>query len=408
MTSRRALLLLLLSTAGATACGTSDEQPLVDAGLAADSGSVEDATTTDAIATDATATPDAGTTEVDGGGARDSGGGASDSGVTLGQAIEAPPGAWTWVDFPDSHCDDGSPTGIAVNTSTRSQNLLIFMNGGGACWDFLTCFTLNTAAHGPFGAAEFARLGNGIDVGIFKRNEPANPFRDYSFVFVPYCTGDVHGGNNMTAYTQGGVSRPYYHTGHANLLGYLERLGATFPGADKVVMSGSSAGGFGAVFNYAAVRAYWATSTVYLVDDSGPPLVGDAIPPSEKTAWFASWKIDELLDPLCGEPCKTDFSLGLVALSTMFPNDRLSLLSSLQDQVIRTYFMQSGAGFQTELLKLSTDVLDPLPNFRYFFIPGQSHTMLGSPEAFNSNGVQLWDWLRAQVEDEPVWESTKP
>src|SRR4051794_25698091 len=68
----------------------------------------------------------------------------------LGMAIDAPKGTWTWVDFPDSYCDDGSHTGIGIK-KTDSKNLLVFMNGGGACWDYLTCFQLNTAVKGPFG-----------------------------------------------------------------------------------------------------------------------------------------------------------------------------------------------------------------------------------------------------------------
>src|SRR5678815_969167 len=105
----------------------------------------------------------------------------------LGDAITTTTNAWTWVDFPDSSCDDGSATGIGVNQGT-SSNLIVFLNGGGACWDYLTCFRLNTASHGPFGKTEFDGMANDIAAGtIFDRDDDANPFKDWSYVFVPYC-----------------------------------------------------------------------------------------------------------------------------------------------------------------------------------------------------------------------------
>src|SRR5690349_6763166 len=52
-----------------------------------------------------------------------------------GTPITAPPGQWTWVDFPDAVCDDNSPTGIGVNLA-NNKNLLVYFEGGGACWDY--------------------------------------------------------------------------------------------------------------------------------------------------------------------------------------------------------------------------------------------------------------------------------
>src|SRR2546423_10974885 len=78
----------------------------------------------------------------------------------LGDPLTTTMNAWSWVDFPDSSCDDGSATGIGVNQGS-SNNLLVFMNGGGACWDYLTCFQINTAVHGPFGKTQFdAQVNN--------------------------------------------------------------------------------------------------------------------------------------------------------------------------------------------------------------------------------------------------------
>ena len=57
----------------------------------------------------------------------------------LGAPITAPAKTWTWVNFPDAVCDDGSPTGIGVSLNPASKDILIFLQGGGACWDYDSC-----------------------------------------------------------------------------------------------------------------------------------------------------------------------------------------------------------------------------------------------------------------------------
>ena len=49
------------------------------------------------------------------------------------------PEKWTWVPFADAKCRDGSSTGIAVNPSSGSDKLMIFLQGGGACFNATTC-----------------------------------------------------------------------------------------------------------------------------------------------------------------------------------------------------------------------------------------------------------------------------
>jgi hypothetical protein len=95
-------------------------------------------------------------------------------------------------------------------------------------------------------------------------------------------------------------------------------------------------------------------------------------------------------------------------LVSRYPDDRLALLSSLQDDVVRAYFQLSAASFQADLLKMASDRLDPTNTFRYFFVAGSSHTMLGSPAAFSQNSVRLLDWIGQEVGDDPDWVSVRP
>ena len=324
----------------------------------------------------------------------------------LGAAIDAPKNTWTWIDFPDSVCDDGTPTGIGVSL-TDSKNVLVFLNGGGACWDYTTCVILNTSTHGPFGKAEFDGLNVAQANGSVLGRDAGNPFKDWNLVYVPYCTGDVHGGDNVATYMSGGNTRTIPHKGHANVVSYLKRLGATFSNPDKVVWSGSSAGGFGSAVNYDTARQYWPRTKMYLLDDSGPPLLGDDIRSNLKDAWFAAWGFDKWIGDLCNT-CKDDLSAFIPILVKKYPNDRFALLSSEQDQTIRGFYLMSGTQFQTALYSMATQRLDVTTTFHYFFTSGQNHTMLGAIGTHTTAGVNLKNWITQFETDDSAWKSAKP
>ncbi len=356
-----------------------------DTGLAPDTGSVTD---------------DAGTPPEDGGVD-------TDSGVAPAQPVATTPGAWVWTDFPGTACDEGTPTGIGVNASpTGSSNVLIFLNGGGACWDFATCVQLDTSAHGPFGAAQFGQISPFLSAGAFSRVDQANPFRDWTHVFVPYCTGDIHSGSRVAQYSGGGAPVSIHHVGHTNMLAFLARLQATFPAPGKVVLSGASAGGFGTVFNYDDTRATWPAAEMYMVDDSGPSLPGTSYPQALRDAWEASWGMGPLLTRVCGPTCRTDYAQSYAALASRYPDDRFALLSTLQDETIRSYLGLTPAAFEAALRAAARDSIAPTANFEFFLVPGNRHTMLGEPQNFTSSGTNLFTWLQQMVEDDAAWTST--
>ncbi len=92
-------------------------------------------------------------------------------------------GEWIWVDFHEAKCRDGSGAGIGVRYGS-GPGLVIFFEGGGACFNAFTC-GVNQA---NFDGANF----QGGNSGIFDPNSIENPVADWSFIYVPYCTGDVH------------------------------------------------------------------------------------------------------------------------------------------------------------------------------------------------------------------------
>lgn len=320
--------------------------------------------------------------------------------------IEAPSETWTWVPFPDSRCGNGSPAGIGVNLTTRSTRVLIFFMGGGGCWDALTCHLLNTAAHlnEDYNESVFRQEVGGLNsLLIFNRADTRNPFRDASYVFVPYCTGDIHGGNNVMTYNVGGAARTTYHVGARNMQSYLARLVRTFPRPDRVWVSGTSAGGYGAGIHWQRVQDAFPMARVDLLDDSGPPIN----PPATrfnlmKNAW-------NLQFPAGCTNCADDLSALMPYYRERFPPPhRMGLLSYTQDSTISTYFGITGAMFQTQLNALMTTGFDPTPNFRYFTATGTQHTMVGSIGRATTMGTALLDWVTAFATDSSTWSSVRP
>lgn len=337
----------------------------------------------------------------------------ADAGVDAGyqgvprdqQPLIATPGTWTWIDVPESKCQDGTPTGFAINVQDTSD-LFIFYEGGGACWDYLTCVVADTATHGPVGATEWAMRQQSLPQQ-FDRTRLTNPFRNATMIYIPYCTGDLHVGDNVPTYTGAGAPLTYYHKGLPDTVAFLSRVASTWTDPARVVVSGSSAGGFGAILTYDLTRKTFPGSRMYLVDDAGPLLEGDALPAAEKQAWITAWNIGGFIDGLCAG-CQTDFSKLETTLTTSYPNDRMALLSSLQDVTIRTYFMLMPAVFQSDLLQMINDRLAPSVAFRAFAITGQQHTLLGTMTTSNTNGTVLEPWLDQMINDQEGWDTVLP
>jgi hypothetical protein len=335
-----------------------------------------------------------------------------------GEPITADLHTWTWVDVPEAVCQRDDATGMHFNLGDP-RKLLILMEGGGACYNSSTC-TLSLAIH-PFGASaiDTPAIAEVYGTNIFDRDNPDNPLRDYSFVFFPYCSGDVFAGAS-----RGGVGfEGRTQQGYYNVQAYLKRLIATFPDAEKVVLTGVSAGGFGAGFNYDQVQeAFGQKTRVYLIDDSGPPLDAAQMSPCLQERWREAWSLDDIMPPAelcpgCRDPYGDVGVMGMVQyLAKKYKNRRLALISSTHDAIIREFF-----GFGLDDCKgldqpLGIPAAAPmLPAEEYggavmkgFLIPdSEMHTALildGALKDTVVDGVSLGEWLRRLVEDDPAWD----
>ena len=326
----------------------------------------------------------------------------------LSGAIIASPLTWTWVPFDNCFCMEGSTTGIGINLNTNSSKVLIYLLGGGACWDYTTCYVLNTAVHGPFQQPEFdAAVPQLNQAWFFDRTSATNVFKDYSYVIVPYCTGDLYAGSQVNLY-QNNVTM---QVGFLNMAAHLLRLVPTFPSVERVVLAGSSAGGYGATFNWLQTQMAFGNVRVDVIDDSGPILTPDVLahgfpiflPGSEPVT---NWDFNAVLPSVCAS-CATNVSSLYGFIASSAPAHRLALLSYTQDQTIRTYLGLSAVQFNDGLNELAAAEFNPYADLAYFFVSGQSHVLLQTP-ALSVNGVTLQQFITQMETDDPAWSSQHP
>lgn len=137
----------------------------------------------------------------------------------------------------DCQCADGAEFSFFVREADPTK-VMFFLEGGGACFDPVTCaFTTDPSTTYDWDIGDDddpATIG-----GIFDFDHPGNPFADYSVVYVPYCTGDVHLGNTTHEFSP---DLSVEFKGAVNGAAAVEYLAEHFADAEQVVVVGESAG----------------------------------------------------------------------------------------------------------------------------------------------------------------------
>lgn len=310
---------------------------------------------------------------------------------------------WLWVDFPNAVCASGTATGLGVNKTARTSDVVIYMMGGGACWSEETCVTNPVASFlDGFTSFHFTLTAAAFTNTPLDRNLAGNPFSGASMVFIPYCTGDLHAGDSVNTYG----TRTIHHAGHANTEAFLRRLGPTFPGARRIFLAGSSAGGYGAQLNYEAVVAAFPQAEVHLLADGA-----QLVPPAGDlwTTWKEAWRTP--LPPACAG-CVSDPQELVSYLAATYPARRFGLLASMQDNVLRGYFGYDAAGFSAVTSTLLASHYAPAnPNAHAFALDTARHTMLDlirTTVGPAPDEVALIDWITAWRDGTAAWVNVGP
>lgn len=313
---------------------------------------------------------------------------------------------WSFVPIEGSVCGDGTPSGLFVNATERSRELVLFLLGGGVCYDRATCALMPREREG---LGEDPLSYANLTAGIFDRDDPENPFRDANFVVLPHCTGDFHLADRVNDYP--GIGK-VHQRGHGNVKRALRRVAPTFADASRITFAGFSAGGVGVTGNYhlvaSAFRAVGAPLP-FLVNDGGPLLRPPYLGVKGQETIAAAWGLEDTLFRWCRR-CKTDgFHEIFGRLHELYPELRSSVVCAYGDAVVvGLYTLMSGFGFVTASGGLEGGLLDfsdytsTFPEStsggaqREFFYESTRHGALVVGPLSETPG--LADFLRAQLE----------
>jgi hypothetical protein len=326
--------------------------------------------------------------------------------MPTGEPLSAPDMTWTWIDFPDTQCRDGSPAGLGVSLNSASDKVMIFLQGGGACFDSLTC------GSNPYNVANQKSAQTG---GLFARSQADNPVKDWNHIFVPYCTGDVHLGTKADGSITG-VAGTQRFVGRLNLEKFLHRIVPTFPNATQVLLTGISAGGFGAAANTEFVQWAFGDIPLTVIDDSGPPMSSEFLPKCLQAKWAETWGFANSVLKDCGADCPdpSDYSIPFTLhIAKKFPGRMGGLIETTADSVI-TLFYGYGTGnctgnfltpmaaddFEAGLLDYRATIQGAEANLGTYFIRGTQHTWLAGGAIYTHmiGGTRMIDWIKNIIE----------
>lgn len=128
----------------------------------------------------------------------------------------------------------------------KENKVMVYFAGGGVSVDEKTARndTYNTRLVWPDMLANVT-----MNMGGLAASSDANSFSDWTVILFPYATGDFHSGTGEFKYTdKDGKEKILYHNGYTNFTLAMEEImeKAEIKDADKVVVAGYSAGGWGA------------------------------------------------------------------------------------------------------------------------------------------------------------------
>ncbi len=320
-------------------------------------------------------------------------------GFTAGKPVSLKgDGAWQWVDLEGARCQDGSNTGFFVQKGSVNR-LVLYFEGGGACFDEGICES------NPQIFDEQKGAGRRDTVVVMHDKTPGNPFKGWNKVFMGYCSGDIYSGIRTDGTGFGGRTQQ----GFKNVGLMLERVVPTFTGVADVVLTGSSAGGFGAMYNWLRTQEAFDAIEVTLLDDSGPPLSDTYITPCFQALVGDLWGWNETLPGGCTE-CSKAVSNVMPYYLSAFPNHRFSLMTYTQDSTIRLFFGFGRNNCMPEIPNIPApafeeavnevrDVLEGYDNFALWTAAGSAHTFLIRGDLEQTiEDVKLSDWLVGAID----------
>ncbi|MCR9104133.1 MAG: pectinacetylesterase family protein [Gammaproteobacteria bacterium] len=282
-------------------------------------------------------------------------------------------------------------TGNAFNMSTRdgaSEELLIFLQGGGACGP-TSCSAVDVGL--PL-----------FNVGILEAGNPTNPATDFDLGYVPYCDGTLFTGDRDVD-SDGDGNNDRFFRGIQNLSASLDIIVSTYPAPSRILLAGNSAGGFGVHYALPLVRKLYPEVPIELVNDSGVGIWN----PGTQESLIDYWNSAAFIPASCDACTREDGNLTGYHQYQLDEdkNLRMGFISSTADEVV------TGSGidpavFGAELIETVAELEQSHPDrFRSLISFTDEHTYIIKQFDFGIGGTSVRQWVTDMLDRSDNWVS---
>jgi len=346
------------------------------------------------------------------------------------------PDGWSEIDpaqvYPDFEYNGLTPACSACPTCTSDEftffvkkgtvnKLVIYFQGGGGCWDTGNCIYVPSYTQQQVETLDMFADTRGM--GIFDTANPTNPFKKWYFVYIPYCTGDIHWGASDTEYPDtmdlipGLDSLTIQHRGFVNFKVILKWIEENFARPRKIFVTGSSAGSYGAIGGFPFIKKEFPSSRVYVLGDAGNGVSSEAFQNGSIYNWnvqVPDW-IPGYEDGYNSEMTTADmytnyasyYPWSKVAQYTNAWDSTQAWFYNLQFGGLVSYPQEWGhfpydpiyCGWHDQMLEYAYETADTARNYRYYIAAGTAHTIMMSPKFYteDSAGIPFDRWVGAMV-----------
>ncbi len=283
-------------------------------------------------------------------------------------------------------------TGNEFGMSTRdglSDELLIFLQGGGACGP-TSCTAVDVGL--PL-----------FNLGILEAGNSANPATDFDVGYIPYCDGTLFTGDRDLD-SDGDGSNDRFFRGIQNLSASLDVIVRSYPTPTRILLVGNSAGGFGVHYALPLVRKLYPDVPIELVNDSG---VGIQQPGTQQIL-NNYWNSARFFPASCSTCVGDDGNLTDYHKYQLAQDEKLRVgfISSARDEVIVGRSTIDGAVFEAELVEAVAELEAAYPDrFRSLISDTDEHTYIIKQFDFPIGDTSVRHWITDMLSLSDEWVS---
>ncbi|MBX2845575.1 MAG: pectinacetylesterase family protein [Saprospiraceae bacterium] len=315
--------------------------------------------------------------------------------------------SWTWMGSDEMRSRNGTSTGYLVNLNSNSDKLVVYLQGGGACFNPLTCagnrdaYTNNEGINGA----------NVLNDGFFPLLNRANTslfISDWNWIFVPYSTGDLHSGTNSDGDVPFNGPQDQRMEGSANMNKIVADLQQYTDSFSEIIVTGSSAGGYGVYLTFPKFAEAYPNASMTGLSDAGPIFTTDSAADNcLGESWESLFQFDYPSDYNTVVTGNYDYAYqgAYEYLSKKYPQHEFGLMSDYKDEVLRFFYGFDANNCDENTVQVSAEELDlatreiqntlqNFDNWKVFFKDSDAHTFLGDRFSAESiNGRVVIDWI---------------